>query len=603
MPNNILFSLLIILFFSTQLFALVGDNIDIESYLSNKPEEEWARFYFSQAIQNWGETDYVKARKDIELSFERPIYPTDIPKLWYFLAKLNIETGNTQDAIESLSNVLLIEPDKTEILILLKVLKMLGKIQTEQNPILGLEYRRVVEGYLNSYEFFYNPVASDIYNETLYILDRANNYIFSSRNGNNFAINLEVETPSSIVIDKTAARLYCSDIESGKILVYDLSTHELVDEFHDFKSPFVQTVDRLGNIYVLDPPNNRLAIVSSSGKIVKYIYLSEGYMPNIINDVDLSFDKIILQDMSQKAFRIVRMGSFEEEREFSFREDALPVQSCSGPDGTILTIWDDNKLTSFLPGSDMEYSFIDTTNIDFTAVSDLDYNAPILSVTDFDKHRVREYVVVQEKPMAFTSIDSIEATADDLIIQFRNLDSMGNKFQVISPFLNVIDSGGYVPFTLETTDSTVNYIEITDGKSFFEGGFSNLKKTEYNMVVWKYDGYDFNFENIAPAMFSKNVRVYVISNVTVPEKVRSLAKITGGLVINSGMETFLDEYYSKINSMISPKVTYRLNLPFEGIKTVTVSARIAGLDYSDSIYYAIYMIPYFKQELEGTTDD
>ena len=109
MPNNILFSLLIILFFSTQLFALVGDNIDIESYLSNKPEEEWARFYFSQAIQNWGETDYVKARKDIELSFERPIYPTDIPKLWYFLAKLNIETGNTQDAIESLSNVLLIE--------------------------------------------------------------------------------------------------------------------------------------------------------------------------------------------------------------------------------------------------------------------------------------------------------------------------------------------------------------------------------------------------------------------------------------------------------------------------------------------------------------
>jgi hypothetical protein len=251
----------------------------------------------------------------------------------------------------------------------------------------------------------------------------------------------------------------------------------------------------------------------------------------------------------------------------------------------------------------MEYSFIDNTNIDFTAVSDLDYNAPILSVTDFDKHRVREYVVVQEKPMAFTSIDSIEAPADDLIIQFRNLDSMGNKFQVISPFLNVIDSGGYVPFTLETTDSTVNYIEITDGKSFFEGGFSNLKKTEYNMVVWKYDGYDFNFENIAPAMFSKNVRVYVISNVTVPEKVRSLAKITGGLVINSGMETFLDEYYSKINSMISPKVTYRLNLPFEGIKTVTVSARIAGLDYSDSIYYAIYMIPYFKQELEGTTDD
>jgi len=595
--------MLLFFFIISPAFAQVGETIDIDSYLSGKPEEEWSRYYFSEAIQNWGETEYIKARNDIEQAFERPIYPTDIPKLWYFLAKLNIETGNTQDAIESLNNVLLIEPDKTEILILLKVLKMLGKVEAEKNPILGLEYRRETRGYLDSYEFFYNPVASDVYNETLYILDRANKYIFVTRNGSNFAIKLDLEAPSSIVIDQTAGRLYCSDIYSGKIVVYDLSTNEIIDEFEHFKSPFVQTVDRLGNIYVLDPPNNRLAIVSSSGKIVKYIYLSEGYMPNIVNDVDLSFDKIILQDMSQKAFRIIRMGSFEEEAMFAFREDALPVNSCSGPDGTILTIWDDNTLTSFLPDQDTGYTFIDNTNIDFTAVSDIDYNAPILSVTDFDTHRVREYIVVQEKPMAFTSIDSIEATTDDLIIQFRNLDSMGKRFQVIAPFLNVIDSGGYVPFTLETADSTVNYIEITDGKSFFEGGFSNLNKTEYNMIVWKYDGYDFNFENIAPAMFSKNVRIYVISNVTVPDKVRNLAKITGGLVVSSGMETYLDDYFSEIKTIISPKVTYRLNLPFEGVKTVTIASRIAGLDYSDSIYYAIYMIPYFEQELETASGE
>jgi tetratricopeptide (TPR) repeat protein len=596
--NPIKFILFVLIFLALTGYAETGENINIETYLSSKPEEEWARYYFSEAIQNWGETEYVKARNDIEFAFERPLYPMDIPKLWYFLAKLNIETGNTQDAMESLKNVLLIEPDKTEILILLKVLKMLGKVDAEENPILGLEYIHQIEGYQNSYEYFYNPVASDVYNEALYILDRANNFIFVTRNGKNFAINLDLEAPSSIVIDKTAGRLYCSDLVSGKIVVFDLSTNKKIDEFEGFKKPFVQTVDRLGNIYVLDPPNNRLALVSSSGKIVKYIYLSEGYMPNIVNDVDTSFDKMILQDLSSKAFRIIRMESFEEEAEFKFRDNALPIQSCAGPDGSILTVWDDNKLTSFFPGISSEYEFIDNTNIDFTVVSDLDYNAPILSITDFDKHRVREYIVVQEKPMAFTSVDSIEATTDDLIIQFRNLDSMGKNFQVISPFLNVIDSGGYVPFTLETENSTVNYIEITDGKVFFEGGFENLKKTEYNMVVWKYDGYDFNFENIAPAMFSKNVRIYIISNVTVPEKVRSLAKITGGLVISSGIETFLKEYFLSIKTILRPRVTYRLNLPFEGIKTVTISSRIAGLDYSDSIYYAIYMIPYFEKEME-----
>ena len=125
-----------------------------------------------------------------------------------------------------------------------------------------------------------------------------------------------------------------------------------------------------------------------------------------------------------------------------------------------------------------------------------------------------------------------------------------------------------------------------------------MRKTEYNVVLWKYGGYDFNFENIAPAMFSKNVSVFVLSNISVPEKVKTLAKLTGGIVINTEMETFLKEYFRNLRTVLTPKVTYNLSLPFEGIKTVSVSLRIAGLDYSDSIYYAIYMIPYFTQRLE-----
>jgi len=141
-------------------------------------------------------------------------------------------------------------------------------------------------------------------------------------------------------------------------------------------------------------------------------------------------------------------------------------------------------------------------------------------------------------------------------------------------------------------------MEIADGKTFFTEGFKRLKKTEFNVILWKYDGYDFNFESIAPAMFSKNVSVYVLSNVSVPEKVKMLTRLTGGMVINTELETFLKEYYSQVKTILTPKVTYSLSLPFEGIKTVNVSLRIAGLDYSDSIYYAIYMIPYFTETLE-----
>jgi len=208
------------------------------------------------------------------------------------------------------------------------------------------------------------------------------------------------------------------------------------------------------------------------------------------------------------------------------------------------------------------------------------------------------YTIVQEKPMAFVSIDAVEANLSELDIQFRALDNVGKGFQFITPFLSVIDSGGFVPYQLETVPSTVNFLEITDGGTFFSEGFKKLKKTEYNVVLWKYDGHDFNFENIAPALFSKNVSVFVLSNVSVPNKVKMLARLTGGMVVNSDMETFLKEYFSHIKTVLTQKINYSLSLPFEGIKTVSISLRIAGLDYSDSIYYAIYMIPYFTQRTD-----
>jgi len=574
------------------------EQVAIDQYMENMPEEEWSRFYFSQAIQSWGEADYLRAQEMIEKAFEKPVYPRDIPKFWYFLAKLNIETGNTNEAVESLNNVLLIEPDRTEIIILLKVLEMLGKEATEENPILGLEYMNEIRGFYETYEYFYNPVASDVYNEAIFILDRANQFIFISKYGQNSAIELDMKAPSSIAIDKITGMLYCSDLDSGKVYVYDLSNNEIVNEFEGFRKPFVQTVDRMGNIYVLDPPNNRVAILSSTGKVIRYLYLSNGYTVNIINDVDVSFDQIILQHLSSREFRIIRTDSFEEEFAIPFREDALAVCSTVGPDGMLLTVWDDGVLTAHSVVDGAEYQIIDTTNIELTGVSDIDYHSPVLTVTDFNMNRVRLYNVVQEKPMAFVNIDAVEASLSELDIQFRALDNVGKAFQFITPFLSVIDSGGFVPYQLETVPSTVNFLEITDGQIFFSEGFKKLKKTEFNVVLWKYDGYDFNFENIAPALFSKNVSVFVLSNVSVPDKVKMLARLTGGMVVNSDMETFLKEYFSQVKTVLTQKINYSLSLPFEGIKTVSISLRIAGLDYSDSIYYAIYMIPYFTQRTD-----
>ena len=78
----------------------------IEEYLETAPIEEYARFFFSKSIEDWGEGDYGAARQYIDLAFEKPMYPMDIPKLWYFTAKMDIETGNVGDAIQNLEKVI-----------------------------------------------------------------------------------------------------------------------------------------------------------------------------------------------------------------------------------------------------------------------------------------------------------------------------------------------------------------------------------------------------------------------------------------------------------------------------------------------------------------
>ncbi|HPX96605.1 MAG TPA: hypothetical protein PLO74_00550, partial [Thermotogota bacterium] len=67
-------------FIPTILFAglLLGSDQathTIEEYLKTAPIEEYARFYFSQSIEHWGEGDYNTARQYIDLAFEKPMYP------------------------------------------------------------------------------------------------------------------------------------------------------------------------------------------------------------------------------------------------------------------------------------------------------------------------------------------------------------------------------------------------------------------------------------------------------------------------------------------------------------------------------------------------
>ncbi|HPE69038.1 MAG TPA: hypothetical protein P5560_01680 [Thermotogota bacterium] len=570
-----------------------------ESFFQGLPVEEISRYYFARSLDFWGDAEYFLSLQAIDKAFEKPLYPNDIPKFWFFLAKLNIEMGKTQTGVENLRNVLLIQPDRTEILILLNNIDFLSTVQPPKNPPLGLEYFNEIQGFKEFVEFFYNPISVQTYRDRVFILDQANRFVFISGFESNQMIQLDSPRPTRIAVDPTAGLLYVSESASGTVAAYGLQTLEKVKEWKGFRRPFVQGVDRMGNVFVLDPAQNVLSVLNSSGKPIRHLSLSEGLVPHIVNDIDVNDSWVVLQDLSMRVFRFIRSGSFEEEKTIPFPVGVLPVVSCFDGMGFLLTLWDDGRLSylNSMESEEVPFHFLDIPGIDLSGVSDMSYSPPLLTFSDFDDHLVKSYFLIRSNPDTVAIIDSIDLDNEEVGIVFRNSQVSGNMYQVLSPFLSVIDSGGYVPFSLVDSWEKVMIHEVDDGKEFFSNTFPSLKKNQLNIVVWKYDGTDFSFADFSMALLAKNVRLFVVSNLTVPPKVARLARLSGGLVLSSDMLPNLLQYYRSIEQIWIPKVTFRINLPFEGIKTVTVSTQISGMDYSDSIYYVNYMIPSVRESL------
>ncbi len=571
----------------------------IKEYLKTAPIEEYARFYFSQSIEHWGEGDYNTARQYIDLAFEKPMYPMDIPKLWYFTAKMDIETGNVSDAIQNLEKVIFLEPDRTEILILLRSLRSLREMASLKNPVLGLDYFSETFGFVKFIEFFYNPIASERYLDELYILDRANRFVFGEGKNGSYVIDLPFSSPSGLVIDSTAGKMVLSDLAEGKLHRLDLRTRQWEELYDGFSKPFVRAVDRMGNLYVLDPPKNVLTVLSASGRVIRNIFLSSGYTPNLVTDVDVDFDLLVLQDLTLKSYRILHIPTYEEMYLIPFVSGKIPVSTCCDGMGNIITLWNSGELTyrDAKNSAEGDYLPIDLTNIELEGISDLDYCPPLLTFTDFDDHLVKSYVLARTNSEAINFIDGMYIEGDHMHIFFRNRHISGKEFGMNGPFISISDSGGLVPFNFEYIWKPVTLFRIENGSEFFDRDLQNLSKNVTNVLLWKYDGYEMDFDNAAPALLAKNAKLYVLSNLTVSSDLNKLARLTGGMVLSPDYLPIIEEYYRGIPEMPFSFISYRMTIPFEGVKIVTVSSRIAGMDYSDSVYYTIYMVPEVKESL------
>lgn len=133
---------------------------------------------------------------------------------------------------------------------------------------------------------FQFPLGIDVDNAgNIYIADAGNNrvQIFDRHTNFTAAIDLPAKgdkpaDPTDVAVDESRNRLYAVDNDNHRLLVYDLSTRQLIntiggagDQELKFRYPFLAALNRENYLYVVDVINTRVQVISPDGLFVTYV--------------------------------------------------------------------------------------------------------------------------------------------------------------------------------------------------------------------------------------------------------------------------------------------------------------------------------------------
>ena len=115
--------------------------------------------------------------------------------------------------------------------------------------------------------------VSDLYNGAISIFDSKGNFLrYFAENDPKEKV---IESPGSIRIYQD--KLYVADIQKSKVLIFDLTgkllkeVGELGQKPGQFRAPNALTVDKDGNLCVVDTGNQRVQIFNKDGKFIRLI--------------------------------------------------------------------------------------------------------------------------------------------------------------------------------------------------------------------------------------------------------------------------------------------------------------------------------------------
>ncbi len=141
-----------------------------------------------------------------------------------------------------------------------------------------------------------NVYVADLYNGCVSVHDNKGKFIkyFAEKNPSEKVI----DSPGGLRI--IANKLYVTDIQQNKVLVFDLNGKKLLEvgklgvKQGEFRAPNAVTADKAGNIYVVDSGNQRVQVFDKTGKFLRVMNGTPGGLgPSaLVNPRGIAVDSI-----------------------------------------------------------------------------------------------------------------------------------------------------------------------------------------------------------------------------------------------------------------------------------------------------------------------
>jgi hypothetical protein len=563
--------------------------------------EQKSREIFSESLELLFTEQKYEARLKLDEAMSGEVYIEDIPKFWYYAAKLDTQLGRLDRAKEDLQNIFLFSGTNQEAETLQDFIISLEEFSISNFSTPTFYEIESQENNVNGFEKFYTINDSIVFNSNIYILDSKNKIIYKKSNDGEKWIRLpENQKYYNLSKDKNLNRIYISsdngiyyinsyssditiETESGTPTKLDPNIENIIKPLITDYNLYLLDTDKIGRIYAYDPVNSNIKIIGYDGSILNEI---EVPLTSIITSGAVLNNSLYTYDL--KTNKIQKFSVLKEkiDSELTLSESIKPI--------SITTLPWDNLLVSTFNGfleinmNTKEYKPIsfDAIPDDFKGIVNIDNGLGIFS--DYMKYSLKINRLFHNDFENLYTLNLYGLNFDketyNVNAKIEISDINGIKIDMINKNISVADSGGRVSFDILKRYSKPNIQSYKDLKMFMDYGVAQ-SETDSFIIIEGYSEVEIGPEEIAPIIFSSNRLFFITDESEVAENIQNFINSSGGLIVSRKYSDYLKKYISNSYKPID-LISYKLTPPFiSGIKQTSVNFNLPEKTLTDSLYY------------------